>query len=70
MATRSPPTAFRVQKYLAGLRYPAVKPQILERARERGADEETLRALGGLPEREYASPIALSCDVGRLAAAA
>ena len=47
MAKR-PPTAFRVQKYLGGLRYPAAKPQILERARERGADEETLRAIGGL----------------------
>jgi hypothetical protein len=69
MAKR-PPTAFRVQKYLGGLRYPAAKPQILERARERGADDETLRALGGLPEREYASPIALSCEVGRLAAGA
>ena len=69
MATRSPPTAFRVQKYLAGLRYPAAKPQILERARERGADEETLRALRGLPEREYPSPIALSCEVGRIAQA-
>ena len=67
---KRPPTAFRVQKYLGGLRYPAAKPQILERARERGADEETLRALGGLPEREYPSPIALSCEVGRLAAAA
>ena len=70
MATRSPPTAFRVQKYLSGLRYPAAKPQILERAREKGADEETLRALGALPEREYPSPIVLSCEVGRLAQAA
>jgi hypothetical protein len=69
MADRTRPTAFRVQKYLAGLRYPAAKPQILERARARGADEETLRALGCLPEREYASPIALSCGVGRVAAA-
>jgi hypothetical protein len=68
--TKRPPTAFRVQKYLAGLRYPAAKPQILERARERGADEEALRALHGLPEREYPSPIALSCEVGRVAAAA
>jgi hypothetical protein len=70
MATRSPPTSFRVQKYLAGLRYPAGKLQILERAREKGADEETLRALGGLPERDYASPIALACEVGRSALAA
>jgi hypothetical protein len=67
MTTRSPPASFRVQKFLSGLRYPAAKPEILARARARGADEEALRALGGLPEREYASPIALSCAVGRIA---
>lgn len=67
MTTRSPPTSFRVQKYLAGLRYPAAKPQILARARERGADEGVLRALGSLRDGEYASPIALSCEVGRIA---
>lgn len=66
---RSRPTAFRVQKYLGGLRYPAAKPQIVEWARQRGADDETLRALSGLPEREYESPISLSCEVGRMASA-
>lgn len=63
MATRSRPTAFRVQKYLRGLRYPADKPSILELARRMGADEESLRALCGLPERQYESPISLSCEV-------
>jgi hypothetical protein len=66
MTSRTTPSPFRIQKYLGGLRYPAGKPQILERAREKGADEQTLRALDGLPEREYASPIALSCEVGRV----
>jgi hypothetical protein len=63
MARRTSPTAFRVQKYLAGLRYPAAKPQILERARAKGADDATMRALASLPEREYESPISLSCEV-------
>lgn len=66
MLKRNPPS-FRVQKYLGGLRYPAHKPQILACARRRGADEETLQALAGLPERQYDSPISLSCEVGRLA---
>ncbi len=69
MASRTVPSSFKVQKYLGGLRYPAAKPQILERAREKGADPDTMRALDGLPEREYDSPIALSCEVGRVAQA-
>jgi hypothetical protein len=59
------PTPFRVQKYLAGVRYPARKEQVLERAQMKGADEQVLAALRLLPEPEYASPIALSCAVGR-----
>ena len=69
MATRTIPTAFRVQKYLAGLRYPAAKKQILERARAKGADDETMRALVCLPERQYESPISLSCEVAAGASA-
>lgn len=70
MSNRTRPSPFRVQKFLGGLRYPAAKPQIVEWARQKGADDETLRTLDGLPEREYASPIALSCEVGRVAQAA
>lgn len=65
MRTLSP---FRVQKFLAGLRYPAGKDEVLSCARARGADEDVLRALRSLPERRYESPIELSCEVGRQAA--
>jgi hypothetical protein len=41
----------------------------VELARHKGADEETMRALACLPEREYESPISLSCEVGRMAEA-
>jgi hypothetical protein len=58
---------FRVQKYLAGLRYPAEKQTAVDHARERGADEHILSALLGLPDRPYESPISLSCEVGRQA---
>ena len=56
---------FRVQKYLAGLRYPAHRDQAVQRARERGADEEIVNVLLGLPDRPYESPISLSCEVSR-----
>ena len=66
-SSRAIPSAFRVQKYLGGLSYPAHKVAILERALEKGADDETMRALRRLPERVYESPISLSCEVGRAA---
>jgi hypothetical protein len=58
-------TPFRIQKFLGGLRYPARKAQVLERARERGADEQVMAALNRLPDRAWDNPISLSRDVGR-----
>jgi uncharacterized protein DUF2795 len=57
--------AFRIQKYLGGLHYPALKPQIVDRARELGADPHVLHVLLRLPDRAYESPVVLSCEVGR-----
>jgi hypothetical protein len=54
-----------VQKFLAGIRYPARKHEVLERARSRGADAELLGVLTRLPERDYESPISVSCEIGR-----
>ena len=65
---RIQPSPFRIQKYLGGLRYPARKQQVLERARNRGADSDLLQLLLLLPDRDYESPISLSCEVGRQAA--
>jgi len=62
---RVQPSPFRVQKFLAGLRYPAGKHEVLERARSRGADAQLLSVLMLLPERDYESPVSLSCEVGR-----
>lgn len=53
-------TPFRVQKYLAGLRYPACKHNVLVCALQRGADERVIGALRRIPDRWYESPIALS----------
>lgn len=64
---RIQPIPFRIQKFLGGLRYPARKHQVLERARSRGADAQLMDVLASLPERDYESPISLSCEVGRQA---
>ena len=63
----STPTPFRVQKFLGGLRYPAQKRDVIERARQRGADPQIMRLLVRLPERPYESPVSLSAEVGRQA---
>lgn len=62
-------TPFRLQKYLAGLRYPARKHDAVHCALERGADEQVLGVLRRIPDRWYPSPIELSRVVGRPAAA-
>ena len=67
---RIQPSSFRIQKFLGGLRYPARKHQVVECARRRGADEQLLRLLVLLPDRDFDSPISLSCEVGRQAAQA
>jgi len=54
---------FRVQKYLAGMRYPARKRDVLARAGTRGADAEILRALESIEDREYDSPVSLAREI-------
>lgn len=65
---RRTPLALRVQKFLAGMHYPARKHELLACARSRGADEDVMVALLSLPDHHYNSPISLSCEVGRQAA--
>lgn len=64
---RGTPAAFAAQKFLAGLRYPASKEEVIAHARSRGAGERVMHALHHLPERAYESPITLSSEIGRQA---
>ena len=57
-------TPFRIQKYLAGLRYPACREQIVSRALEKAADERVIGVLRALPNRWYRSPAELSSQIG------
>lgn len=56
----------KVQKFLGGLDYPADKQHILEKAKEQGADDDTLHVLEQLPDQDYASPVAVSREVSKL----
>lgn len=61
----SQPDFIEVQKYLAGVDYPATKDQLVEHARSRGADEHVLDALSRLPDDEYDGPNAVSSAVAK-----
>jgi len=50
----------RVQKFLGGISYPATKQQLVDCARGNQADDNALRALGDLPDREYSGPDEIS----------
>lgn len=55
----------KVQKFLSGVDYPATKEQLIEHAKGQHADDDALRALQGIPEREYDGPNAVSQEVAR-----
>lgn len=60
------PNPVQVQKFLGGLDYPAGKHDILEKAKQEGADENVMQALEQIPDQDYASPVAVSREVGKL----
>ena len=45
-----------VQKSLGGLNYPASRDELVESARDNGAEDQVCEWLEALPEREYQSP--------------
>ncbi|MEZ2391495.1 DUF2795 domain-containing protein [bacterium RCC_150] len=54
------PTPIQIQKFLGGVDYPANRETLISRAKDSGADADTIRALEGLPDKEYGSPTAVS----------
>lgn len=55
----------QVQKYLAGVDYPATKEQLIEHAQGKGADRQAVRALESIPDREYEGPSGVSQAVAK-----
>ncbi|MFC4856966.1 DUF2795 domain-containing protein [Actinophytocola glycyrrhizae] len=54
------PNPIQMQKYLGGMDYPAGRDEIVEHAREKGADDDVLRHLQAIPDRQYDGPNAVS----------
>jgi Protein of unknown function (DUF2795) len=56
----------QLQKYLKGVNYPASKQQLIDRAKQQGADEKAISALEQLPDQEFGTPTEVSQAVGAL----
>lgn len=57
------PNPIQIQKFLGGVDYPASRDALLAKAKDSGADEDTLKALEGIPDKEYNAPTDVSSAV-------
>jgi Protein of unknown function (DUF2795) len=54
------PNPIQLQKHLKGVDYPAGKSDLIQTARDQGADDSVINALEKIPDREYDGPNAVS----------
>jgi hypothetical protein len=54
----------QLQKHLKGVDYPANKEELIEHAKQNGADENAIAVLEELPDQEYETPTDVSAAVG------
>jgi hypothetical protein len=56
----------QLQTHLKGMNYPASKEELVQYAKENGADENVCSALEQLPDEEYETPADVSKAVGKV----
>lgn len=56
----------QIQKYLAGVDYPASKDDLVKHAKEQGADDNVQQTLQQLPDQKFQTPADVSQAVGKL----
>ncbi|WP_158892252.1 DUF2795 domain-containing protein [Amycolatopsis anabasis] len=61
----SQPNPIEMQKYLAGVDYPANRDQLVDHARQQGAGDEVVEHLRALPDRTYDGPNAVSAEYSK-----
>ena len=57
------PNPIQIQKFLAGVNYPADRSTLVSTAEKEGADGPVLDALKSIPDKEYDSPTAVSSAI-------
>jgi hypothetical protein len=55
-----------VEKYLAGMRYPAEKNKLCINAQNRKAPKDVIDLINKLPEKIYTSPIDITKEIGKI----
>ncbi|MGW5720928.1 DUF2795 domain-containing protein [Amycolatopsis sp. NPDC003865] len=60
----SKPNPIELQKYLAGVDYPAQRDDLVRAAERNGADDGTLDVVRRLPDRTYDGPSGVSKEIG------
>ncbi len=56
----------QLQKHLSGVDYPASKQDLVQHAKQRGADQEAIQTLESLPRDRFNSPNDVSEAIGDL----
>jgi hypothetical protein len=56
----------QVQKFLGGIDYPASRDELVNRAREQGADENVMQTLEELPMDRFNGPNDVSEAIGKM----
>ena len=55
-----------VEKYLAGMHYPAGKQKLVDNAQNKDAPRDVMDLLNKLPEKTYNSPIDITKEMGKI----
>jgi hypothetical protein len=55
-----------VEKYLAGMHFPAERKKLINNAQNKGAPENVIDLLNKLPEKTYTSPIDITKEIGKI----
>jgi hypothetical protein len=55
-----------VEKYLAGMHYPAGKNKLVDNAQNNDAPEDVMNLINKLPSKTYNSPIDITKEIGKI----
>ena len=55
-----------MEKYLAGMHYPAEKKKLVDNAQNKDAPDDVMDLINKLPEKTYHSPIDITKEIGKI----
>lgn len=55
-----------IEKYLAGIHYPAKKSSLVSIAKNNNAPDNVMKTIDRLPDKIYSSPIDITKEIGKM----